>query len=76
MEQLLTCLFNLRLSRLGGGYELCGGLRYASGRLLQAVQICTVFVCFDLDVKQQQTDEITNHNQSWVAGPVREVEPH
>lgn len=52
----LTCLFNLRLPRLGGGYELGGGLRDASGRLLQALQICTVFICFDLDVKQQQTD--------------------
>lgn len=58
LEQHLTCLFNLRLPRLGGGYELSCGLRDTSGRLLQALQISTVLVRFDLHVKQQQTDQI------------------
>lgn len=52
MGQGLTCLFDLRLPRLGGGYELGGGLRDAPGRLLQALQVPAVFVCFDLDGKQ------------------------
>lgn len=49
----LTCLFNLRLARLGGGDEPGGGLRDAPGGLLQALQVSTVFICFHLDVKQQ-----------------------
>lgn len=51
----LTCLFDLRLPRLGGGYELGGGLRDAPGCLLQALQVPAVFVCFDLGGKQKQT---------------------
>lgn len=44
----LTCLFNLGLPRLSGGHDGRGGLCDAAGRLLQAVQLGAVFVCFYL----------------------------
>lgn len=44
----LTRLFNLGLPRLSGGHDGRGGLCDAAGRLLQAVQLGAVFVCFYL----------------------------
>lgn len=49
----LTCLFNLRLPRLGGGHDSCGGLRDAAGRLLQTVQIAAVFIRFNLETQSR-----------------------
>lgn len=56
---LLTCLFYLGLARLGGGHDSCSGLCDAAGRVLQAVQLGAVFVCFHLERKssKHQTTE-------------------
>lgn len=48
LKERLTCLFNLGLPRLSGGHDGRGGLCDAAGRLLQAVQLGAVFVCFYL----------------------------
>lgn len=44
----LTSVFNLRLSRLGGCHHGSGGLCHATGCLLEAPQVATVFVCLHL----------------------------
>ena len=63
---LLTCLFYLGLARLGGGHDSCSGLCDASGRLLQAVQLGAVFVCFHLERKSSK-HQTTEAIQSFTA---------
>lgn len=55
----LTCLFNLRLPRLGGGHNSCSGLRDAPRRLLQTVQVGAVFVCFYLERERERSKQQT-----------------
>lgn len=52
----LTGFFNLRLPRLGGRHDGGGGLRDAAGRLLEALQVGAVFVCFHLQTEEGRSD--------------------
>lgn len=56
MISSLTGFFDLRLAGLGGGHDGGGGLRDAAGRLLEALQVGAVFVCFHLQTKEGRSD--------------------
>lgn len=52
----LTGFFDLRLPGLGGRHDGGGGLRDATGRLLEALQVAAVFVCFHLQTEEGRSD--------------------
>lgn len=52
----LTGFFDLRLPGLGGRHDGGSGLRDAAGRLLEALQVGAVFVCFHLQTEESRSD--------------------